>query len=107
DGDGNYVFQSVPVGRYTLKVASSQGFKAFEERDILLHVNDSLEVDAKMTIGASSETVEVVATPNHVELNTAELSGTIEGAQITQLPLNCRIFAHFLTQVPGVETDHK
>src|SRR5438874_2333036 len=105
DGDGNYVFQSVPVGRYTLKVAGSQGFKAFEERVILLHVNDSLEVDAKMTIGASSETVEVVATPNQVELNSAELSGTIEGAQITQLPLNGRSFAQLLTLVPGVETD--
>src|SRR5438874_9683838 len=105
DGDGNYVFQSVPVGRYTLKVACSQGFKAFEERDILLHVNDSLEVDDKMTIGASSETVEVVATPNQVELNSAELSGTIEGAQITQLPLNGRSFAQLLTLVPGVETD--
>ena len=105
DGDGNYVFQSVPVGRYTLKVAGNQGFKAFEERDILLHVNDSLEVDAKMTIGASSETVEVVATPNQVELNSAELSGTIEGAQITQLPLNGRSFAQLLTLVPGVETD--
>ena len=105
DGNGNYAFQSVPVGRYDVKVTSAQGFKAFEEKDVLLHVNDNLEVDAKMTIGASSETVEVLATANQVELNTAELSGTIAGAQITQLPLNGRSFAQLLTLVPGVETD--
>src|SRR5215467_2595930 len=48
DADGNYVFQSIPVGRYTLKVAGTQGFRAFEEKDILVHVNDNLTVDAKL-----------------------------------------------------------
>jgi hypothetical protein len=106
DSEGNYVFQSVPTGRYTLKVASGQGFRAFEEKDILLHVNDNLTIDAKMKIGATTETVEVEASPNKVELTTAELSGTIEGEQITQLPLNGRSFAQLLTLVPGVAVDN-
>src|SRR5215470_13271561 len=105
DSDGNYVFQSIPAGRYTLRVAGTQGFRAFEEKDIVLHVNDSLTVDAKLKVGATKETVEVEATPNQVELTNAELSGTIEGAQITQLPLNGRSFAQLLTLVPGVESD--
>src|SRR5215470_7153582 len=106
DSDGNYVFQSIPAGRYTLRVAGTQGFRAFEEKDIVLHVNDSLTVDAKLKVGATNETVEVEATPNQVELTNAELSGTIEGAQITQLPLNGRSFAQLLTLVPGVEVDN-
>jgi hypothetical protein len=107
DGGGNYVFPSLPVGRYNLRVAGSQGFKAFEEKDIILHVNDNLTLDAKLTVGAASETtVEVVANANQVELTSAELSGTISGAQITELPLNGRSFAQLLTLVPGVETDN-
>src|SRR5215510_10351086 len=106
DADGNYVFQSIPAGRYTLRVAGTQGFRAFEEKDILLHVNDNLTVDAKLKVGATTETVNVEATQNQVELTTAELSGTIAGRQITELPLNGRSFAQLLTLVPGVEVDN-
>jgi len=105
DADGNYVFQSLPVGRYTLKVAGTKGFKAFEEKNIILHVNDNLTLDARLAVGANTETVEVEASPNQVELTSAELSGTIEGAQITELPLNGRSFTQLLTLVPGVSTD--
>src|SRR5215510_3652940 len=106
DSDGNYVLQSLPTGRYTLNVAATQGFRAFEEKSIVLHVNDNLTVDAKLKVGATTEVVEVEAIPNRVELTTAELSGTIEGDQITQLPLNGRSFAQLLTLVPGVEVDN-
>ena len=105
DADGNYVFQSIPVGRYTLKVTATRGFQTFQEKDIVLHVNDNLTLDAKLTVGSAETTIEVVANPNQVELTSAELSGTIEGRQITELPLNGRSFAQLLTLVPGVEQD--
>jgi hypothetical protein len=103
--DGNYVFQSIPVGRYTLKVTATQGFQSFQEKDINLHVNDNLTLDAKLKVGSKDTTIEVVANPNQVELTSSELSGTIEGRQITELPLNGRSFAQLLTLVPGVEQD--
>jgi hypothetical protein len=105
DAIGNYVFQSVPIGRYTLMVAATQGFQTFHEKDIILHVNDNLTFNAKLTVGAKETTVEVVANANQVELTSAELSGTIAGEQITELPLNGRSFAQLLTLVPGVEQD--
>ena len=104
DRDGNYGFQSLPNGRYSLSVAKA-GFKAFEEKDIVLHVNDSLTLDARLIVGARSETIEVVATATQVELNNGELSGTVAGAQITELPLNGRSFAQLLLGVPGVAVD--
>jgi hypothetical protein len=104
DKDGNYGFQSLPIGRYTLRV-SKEGFSAFEVKDVVLHVNDSLTLDAQLKVGAKTETVEVVASTTQVELNNAELSGTVAGPQITQLPLNGRSFAQLVTMVPGVELD--
>ncbi|HWX53528.1 MAG TPA: carboxypeptidase regulatory-like domain-containing protein [Verrucomicrobiae bacterium] len=106
DADGSYVFQSLPVGPYSLRVAGTKGFKGFEEKNIILHVNDTLTLNAKLTVGATSEMVEVTANANQVELTSAELSGTIAGAQITELPLNGRSFAELLTLVPGVEVDN-
>ena len=105
DAYGGYGFQSLPTGRYNLRVAGTHGFKAFEEKDIVLHVNDNLTYNARLGIGAADQTIEVQAAQNQVELTSAELSGTIEEKQITQLPLNGRSFAQLLTLVPGVETD--
>ena len=73
---------------------------------MVLHVNDNLTMDARLDVGAKSETVEVVANATQVELNNAELSGTIYGKQITELPLNGRSFAQLLTLVPGVDQDN-
>jgi len=42
-------------------------------------------LNAQLRVGAKTETIEVVATSNQVELANAELSGTVAGAQITQL----------------------
>ncbi len=53
DKDGSYSFQSLPLGHYTLSVVA-EGFKGSEVREIVLHVNDSLTVDAKLTVGARS-----------------------------------------------------
>ncbi len=39
--EGIYVFPSLPLGRYTLRV-TKEGFKGFEARDVVLHVADSL-----------------------------------------------------------------
>jgi Carboxypeptidase regulatory-like domain/TonB-dependent Receptor Plug Domain len=103
--EGSYVFPSLPIGRYSLSV-TRDGFKAFEVRDVVLHVNDNLTVDARLDLGAKSETVEVVASTTQVELNNADLSGTISGRQITELPLNGRSFAQLLTLVPGVSQDN-
>jgi len=104
DRGGNYVLQSLPIGHYTLSVAK-EGFRTFEEKNIVLHVNDSLTLDAQLKLGARTETVEVVATTTQVELTNAELSGTIAGAQISELPLNGRSFAQLVTLVPGVAVD--
>jgi hypothetical protein len=105
DTGGNYGFQSLPVGRYNLKVTTAQGFKAFQVKDIILHVNDNLTYNAKLAVGTTDATVEVTANQNQVELTTAEVSSTIAGAQITELPLNGRNFAQLLTLSPGVESD--
>jgi hypothetical protein len=85
---------------------TKEGFKGFEARDVVLHVADSLTVDARLDIGAKSETIEVVASTTQVELSNADLSGTIYGKQITELPLNGRSYAQLLLMVPGVAVDN-
>lgn len=58
DKDGNYGFQSLPIGRYTLSVVKD-GFRTFQEKDIVLHVNDSLTLNAQLKLGARTERPEL------------------------------------------------
>src|SRR6476620_6452464 len=46
DVDGNFGFQSLPIGQYVLRVKKG-GFKDFELKEIVLHVNDALTLDAQ------------------------------------------------------------
>src|ERR1700730_18373759 len=105
DSNGAYTFKIILPEPYTFSV-TNQGFKAFNEKNIILHVDDNLTFDVRLELGAQTDTVEVTASETQVELTNAELSGTISGAQITELPLNGRSFAQLLTLVPGVAQDN-
>ena len=57
---GYYVFNSVPAGLYTVSVEAA-GFKRFDSVHNKLDPNAILELNAALTVGAATETVEVVA----------------------------------------------
>lgn len=99
--DGQYSFQEMPLGVYTLRVSHS-GFKSETQTGITLHVNDSLVLNVSLKVGAITETVEVEAAPVAVETTNGELTGLIEGSQVSELPLNGRNFMQLVTLMPGV-----
>jgi hypothetical protein len=60
DRDGAYVFPNIPVGTYTVSVAS-QGFQTYAKTHNVLEVGSNIDVDAKMPIGQAEQTVTVEA----------------------------------------------
>src|SRR5437867_1472533 len=58
---GRYVFSSIQPGSYNLKV-SKDGFRVAKITKQTVSVGSSLELNFALEIGASSQTVEVVAT---------------------------------------------
>ena len=99
--DGQYSFTELPLGTYSIHVTHA-GFKAATETGIVLHVNDSLVLNVGLKVGAVSESVTVEASPIAVETTSGELTGLIEGAQVSELPLNGRNFMQLVTLMPGV-----
>ena len=55
---GLYAFPSIPAGSYALSVDKT-GFKRFQLTKIVLQINTPATVDAKLDIGAATETVMV------------------------------------------------
>src|SRR6266849_10426896 len=99
--DGSYSFQDLPLGTYRIH-AEHAGFKAATQTGIELHVADSLVINISLKVGAVSETITVEASPVAVETTNGELTGLIEGSQVSELPLNGRNFMQLVTLMPGV-----
>lgn len=80
------------------------GFQPVVVTGIDLHVNDRLEVNAKLGITAVSETIEVSAASQFVQPSPS-VQSLIGPTAVQELPLNNRSFAQLATLVPGVSSD--
>jgi Carboxypeptidase regulatory-like domain len=102
DSNGYYIFTQLQVGGpYTVTVAA-QGFENFAQSGLTLNVNDNREVDAKMQIGATAQTVEVSATAVQVETSNTQLQQIATSAQLEGLPLEGRDPTGVQKLAPGV-----
>jgi hypothetical protein len=99
--DGEYNFPDLPTGNFTIR-ATHSGFKTTEETGIRVNAADNLVFNVHVHVGAVSEQVTVEASAIQVDTTNGELSGLINGQQVTQLPLNGRNFMQLVTTMPGV-----
>jgi hypothetical protein len=88
DGSGIYSLPNVPVGAYSLSV-SAQGFQGYTRTGVL-EVGNNIQVNPALTIGSSTEHVEVQATGATLETETSSFKQVIDQKSITELPLNGR-----------------
>lgn len=101
DSRGQYVFPDVIPGNYAMAV-SKEGFKTATEPPFSLSVNQTATHNFKLTIGSTTQHVNVRAAAIHLETTTAGLGTAIHHSQVNNLPLNGRNFTQLLTLTPGV-----
>ncbi len=90
DGSGIYVFPNIPVGTYDLSV-SSQGFKTFLEKAIVLEVGSNISVNPVLAVGSTDVTVEVsVAQVQALQTEDPSYKQTVDSNEIVEMPLNGR-----------------
>lgn len=89
DGTGHYSLPNLPVGPYRLEV-QLPGFKDYIQNGIVLVVNNNIQLNVTMQVGAVSETVEVSAAANQVETKETSVASVIDQQRISELPLNNR-----------------
>ena len=66
------------------------GFKDYVQTGIELVVNNNIQINAAMQVGAASEKVEVSATASMVETKENSISSLVDQQRINELPLNGR-----------------
>jgi hypothetical protein len=100
---GQYVAVDLQVGHYTVK-AEAKGFKAAEQKDIVLTVGDRIRVDFQMQMGAAQETVTVEANAVQVQTDSGERSNLITDQQMSQIAVNGRSIYQLAALTPGASS---
>jgi carboxypeptidase family protein/TonB-dependent receptor-like protein len=101
DNDGFYQVLGLPIGTYRVTV-EKDGFhqQIFENQTV--QINQSLRVDARLSIGQKSEVVEVREQTATVETVNQTIGATVVGETIQRAPLNGRNVLDLAKLQPGV-----
>ena len=84
-GSGEYVFNQVVPGVYTMDVEFS-GFKKIERKGITVQTQDVLTVDVKMEVGAVTDSVMVSEEVPLIETGSASQGQVIDRQKLVELP---------------------
>jgi len=98
---GQYGFDAMPLGKYTIS-ASMTGFKKAQSTGDDLQVGTPLTVDFTLVPGAMSEQVTVSDSSAQVQTAEASLGNVVDTKPIEELPLNGRNPLLLMGLLPGV-----
>ena len=101
NGSGEYHLASLPPGAYRIEIEKS-GFKKMIKPDVILHVQDTLEINFEMTVGALAEAITVEAGAPVVNTESGTVSTVVDRTFVDNLPLNGRTFQTLIALTPGV-----
>ena len=101
NSSGNYFFSPIKIGNYTVR-ASAPGFETTEEKNIVVHVTDRLNIPLHLHPGNVSETVEVTSSAPLMQTQTAEVAMDIDSKFLNDAPLANRNWIFIAQEAPGV-----
>ena len=97
---GDYLFPSLPIGSYRLRVEIA-GFNNFVQESLTLSVGKTVTRDVTLTVGAVTQQVIVQGNVNQVTTDDAAITQVIDEKSIMSLPLNGREAQQLVFLVPG------
>lgn len=100
---GYYVAANLPPGTYTVAVEAT-GFMKFSGSNNKLDPNSTLSVNAALTLGAMTETVEVVASAAALQTESATVQRLVTRSQLDTLELSGRNPLFMASLQPGIRS---
>jgi hypothetical protein len=101
NGVGEYYFPNLLPGTYRLQ-AEMTGFKTVVKPGVVLHVQDAVEINFELAVGATADSVTVDGGAPLVQLATSDVGAVVDARTIRELPLNGRSWTDLATLQPGV-----
>src|ERR1700751_536175 len=98
---GEYYLRSLVPGTYRIEV-QKPGFRKLIKPDVILHVQDALNLDFELPVGAASESVTVEGGAPLLNTESASVSTLVDNRFVENMPLNGRSFSALIDLTPGV-----
>src|SRR6201987_3978846 len=98
--EGLYSFVNVIPGQYRIDI-EQQGFKHFTRENVVVQVNQASRIDAALTVGQVSESVEVTSEVALLQTESSSLGQVVEQRKANELPLNGRNIFNLITISPA------
>ncbi len=102
DATGNYRFDFLAVGEYSIKV-TMKGFAVVTSESVQLLVGRTANIDFTLSPGAEAQTVTVTEEAPMVDSTNSAVSMVITPQEVRDLPLNGRDFANLAILAPGAK----
>jgi hypothetical protein len=100
---GEYNAPTLLPSTYSVR-AEAKGFKTIERQNVVLEVGKEVRVDLILQPGDQVQTITITESIPLVETTNATLGGTLNNADINDMPLNGRNYQNLLSLRPGVTT---
>src|SRR5437588_12969316 len=101
DDAGEYNAPTLIPGTYIVR-AEANGFKRLERQNVAVEVGKEIRVDLTVQPGEQTQSVTVTEAIPLVETTNATLGGTLNNADINDMPPNGRNYQNLLNLRPGV-----
>jgi hypothetical protein len=98
---GQYIFDFIPVGRYTLQVAGT-GFGPERRNDLEIAAAQGVQVDFMMHVQSASQSVTVTDEAPLVSVGTSDMRTGVSTSQINELPVAHQDWTTLLQTASGV-----
>jgi outer membrane receptor protein involved in Fe transport len=97
---GQYLFPSLPVGTYQIKV-SVAGYTSYVQKGIVLSLGQAASQNIQLQVGKIEQQVVVTANSSLVTTDSATVGQLIDQKEISELPLNGRDVQQLVFLAPG------
>jgi hypothetical protein len=101
--EGGWTIPSVPNGTYTITI-TAQGFKSTVIQNVTVETSTTATANAALEVGGATEQVVVTSGGSVIQSESANVSSTITGRQIGELPWATRDAMQLVLTLPGIQT---
>ncbi|HXT24958.1 MAG TPA: TonB-dependent receptor [Candidatus Eisenbacteria bacterium] len=101
---GSFVFPNLLAGTYTL-AAEKDGFQKYQRQGIQVNSNQTIDANIRLSVGASTTTIEVSAGADLVQTSNSTLTNTFDTRLVADLPNNGGTPLQLALFAPGITSN--